>query len=61
MPLDKDLIAILCCPRCKGSLDLDEGETAFTCPACKLRYEVVDGVPNFLPDDARPLEVDPAT
>lgn len=57
MPLDKDLIDILRCPRCKGELDLDPAEEAFTCPACQLQYEVVDGVPNFLPDDARPLKV----
>ncbi len=55
MALDKELVAILCCPRCKGDLDLEQEETAFICTSCQLRYEVQDGVPNFLSEDARPL------
>ncbi len=56
MPLDPKLIEILRCPRCKGELNLDAEQTAFTCPACELQYEVQDGVPNFLPEDARPTD-----
>ena len=56
MALDEDLIQILRCPKCKGELQLDEAQTAFDCLPCKLRYPVVDDIPNFLIDEALPLE-----
>lgn len=54
MELDQELIDILACPKCKGSLDHREGES-FVCEACKLEYPIVDGIPNFLIEEARPL------
>jgi uncharacterized protein len=56
MPLDKELLDILRCPKCKGTLSLEEKETGFVCEPCKLRYAVVDGIPNFLISEAQPLE-----
>lgn len=59
MALDRELIDILACPKCKGKLDLrEQGDavTAFLCRACKLVYPVVDEIPNFIIDEARPLE-----
>jgi uncharacterized protein len=56
MALDKELIDILRCPKCKGDLELDKEQTAFDCKPCKLRYPVVDNIPNFLIDEALPLE-----
>jgi uncharacterized protein YbaR (Trm112 family) len=56
MPLDPELVKILRCPKCKGELVLEEQETAFRCPACRLRYLVENGIPNFLVSEARPLE-----
>jgi uncharacterized protein YbaR (Trm112 family) len=55
MPLAKELIAILACPKCKGQLKLRDDESAFECPACRLVYAVVDDIPNFLIDEATPL------
>jgi len=60
MALDKQLLEILRCPKCKGELEtqLDEdGETesGFICQACKLRYPVNEGIPNFLIADAQPV------
>lgn len=55
MPLNKELIAILACPKCKGSLDLPD-EQAFVCRTCRLVYAVVDGIPNFIIEEAQPLE-----
>ena len=54
MGLDKELIEILRCPKCKGELDVEEA--AFACAKCLLRYRVVDGIPNFIIDEAEPLE-----
>jgi uncharacterized protein len=53
--LPKELLEIVVCPRCKGPLTLQEDEAAFTCSACRLVYAVVDGIPNFLIEEARPL------
>jgi uncharacterized protein YbaR (Trm112 family) len=56
MALDKDLIQILRCPKCKGELELEEDESGFICHACKLRYTVENAIPNFLIDEAERLE-----
>lgn len=55
MPIDKELLEILACPKCKGPVKLADDESAFTCPACRLSYAVQDGIPNFLIEEARPL------
>lgn len=56
MALNRDLIDILACPKCKGPLKLREDESAFECGACKLVYMVVDEIPNFIVEEALPLE-----
>ena len=43
---------LLRCPRCAGTL---EGEAAFECRACGVRYPFVDGVPWLLPEPALAL------
>ena len=55
MPLNRELIDILACPKCKGALDLRGDESAFECGACKLAYPVVDDIPNFIQEVAQPL------
>ncbi len=55
MALNPTLIDILACPKCKGKLDLRPDGSAFTCPACKLLYAVVDDIPNFIVEEAKPL------
>jgi len=56
MDLDQELLAILRCPKCKGELQTEEA--SFVCEACQLRYPVVDGIPNFIIEDAQPLDGD---
>jgi uncharacterized protein len=56
MALNRELIDILACPKCKGALKLRADESAFECPTCKLVYLVTDDIPNFLIDEAQPLE-----
>jgi uncharacterized protein len=55
LQLNRALIDILACPKCKGALILDEAETRFTCKSCKLAFAVVDGIPNFIVDEAESL------
>ena len=56
MPINKELFEILACPKCKGPLDSVEEPEGFACPACNLLYKVEDDIPNFLIEEATPLE-----
>ena len=55
--MKKDMIDILCCPTCKGELELkidkeEKGEIttgSFTCKKCKVTYPIEDGIPDLLP------------
>ena len=55
--MKKDMVKILCCPTCKGDLELDvkkeeKGEIiegSFTCKKCNCNYSIDDGIPNLLP------------
>ena len=55
MPLNRELIEILACPKCKGKIELRSDESAFVCRACKLVYAVEGDIPNFLIEEAKPL------
>ena len=66
-----DLLDILACPVCKGSLDLQADEIAsegaadagevltgtLTCVHCDERYPITGGIPNLLPPDLRDAEI----
>ena len=53
--LDPQLLQILVCPKCKGELEYKEEQNELVCSACRLRYEVRDGIPIMLIDEARAL------
>ena len=55
MPFDKDLLALLACPKCHAPVALEPDESGSVCAACALVYPVEDGIPNFLIEEARPL------
>lgn len=52
MTIDKQLLDILACPKCKADVKL-EGEK-LTCqnPQCGLRYPIRNGIPVMLIDEA---------
>jgi uncharacterized protein YbaR (Trm112 family) len=56
MALNRALIEILACPKCKGAIELRADESAFVCRTCKLIYAVEDDIPNFIIEEAKPLE-----
>lgn len=56
--LDQQLLDILACPKCKGTLLYRQQDEALDCPACRLRYHVRDGIPVMLIDEATPLDQD---
>jgi uncharacterized protein len=53
--LDKQLLEILVCPKCKGELEYRRDENELVCNACRLRYEIRDDIPIMLIDEARAL------
>jgi uncharacterized protein len=55
MPLSKDLIDILVCPKCKGSLTLNEKKDGLICEKCRLIYEIRNDIPVMLVDEAKPV------
>lgn len=57
MPLDKSLLDILVCPKCKGELEYKVGkeDEALLCHSCGLRYDIDEGIPIMLIDEAKPL------
>ncbi len=56
MAINKELLEILACPKCKGGLRLDEGENWLTCEACRLKYPIRDDIPIMLIDEAIPYD-----
>jgi uncharacterized protein YbaR (Trm112 family) len=56
MPISPELIEIVACPKCKGPVKLKDDESGFICAACRLVYTVIDGIPNFLVDEAVSLD-----
>ena len=55
MSLSPQLLAILVCPKCIGTLEYRESEPSLVCHQCRLRYPVRDGIPIMLLDEATPL------
>jgi len=59
--MKRQLMDILCCPVCKGDLDLriqqeDEKEIlegTLHCAVCRVDYPIHEGIPNLLPQTPR--------
>ena len=56
MTINKELLDILACPKCKGTISLNESQDGLICGHCKLLYEIRDGIPIMLIDEAKPFE-----
>jgi uncharacterized protein YbaR (Trm112 family) len=54
--IDKELLDILACPKCKGELRLTEKEDGLICDACRLMYQIKDDIPIMLIDEAIKLD-----
>ncbi len=55
MTIDQELINILVCPKCRGSINLDKENDRLICEPCELFYEIKDGIPIMLIEEAKPL------
>jgi uncharacterized protein len=56
MPISKELLEILACPKCKGDIRLNEAGDGLICDKCRLIYEIKDDIPIMLIDEANPLK-----
>jgi len=54
--INKDLLDILACPKCKGPIALTDDENGLICGQCRLLYEIIDDIPVMLIDKAKKLE-----
>ncbi len=57
MAIKQELLDILACPKCKGNIYLNEAENGLICDHCKLLYEIRDGIPIMLIDEAKPIAI----
>ncbi|MBU4317359.1 MAG: Trm112 family protein [Proteobacteria bacterium] len=55
MAINKELLEILACPKCKGDVILNESGNGLICNPCKLLYEIRDDIPIMLIEEAKPL------
>ncbi|WP_297056463.1 Trm112 family protein [Thermosulfurimonas sp.] len=51
--LPPDLLELLACPKCKGEVQLREDPPGLVCRRCDLFYEIRDGIPVMLIEEAR--------
>lgn len=54
--MDSKLLDILVCPLCKASLEYKKIEQELICHKCKLAYQIDDGIPVMLIDEARKID-----
>jgi uncharacterized protein len=56
MAINKELLDILACPKCKGEVHLTPSGDGLSCQTCKLLYPIKDDIPVMLIDEALPLQ-----
>lgn len=52
---DKKLLSLLVCPLCKGELQHDKQKQELLCFADNLAYDIRDGIPVMLSNEAREI------
>jgi uncharacterized protein YbaR (Trm112 family) len=52
MAIDKELLEILACPKCKGDIGLNDNGDGLICDACRLMYPIKEDIPVMLIDEA---------
>jgi len=53
--IDKALLDILACPKCKGTIHYNDSHNGLICDACQLEYPIRDDIPVMLIDEAKSL------
>jgi len=52
MPIEKKILEVLACPKCKSKLVINDGEDNLSCLTCNVAYPIKDGVPILLSEEA---------
>ncbi len=55
MAIDKELLDILVCPKCKGKVRLSDKKDGLVCERCAIVYPIKDDIPVMLIEEAKPL------
>ncbi len=56
MTINQELLDVLACPKCKNSVRLNENGDGLICDRCLLLYEIKDGIPIMLIDEAKHID-----
>lgn len=54
MPLEPQLLEILCCPVCRQTVRPLPADAGLECAGCHRVYPIVDGIPAMMVEQARP-------
>jgi uncharacterized protein len=54
--INKVLLDILVCPKCKGMIELTDKGDGLICEKCRLLYEIRDDIPIMIIEEAKKLE-----
>jgi uncharacterized protein YbaR (Trm112 family) len=54
--INKDLLDILACPKCKEKVVLSEDGSYLICEKCRVRYPIEDDIPIMLIERAETLD-----
>jgi uncharacterized protein YbaR (Trm112 family) len=55
MKTPSTIFNFLACPKCKGSLHLNQTKDGLVCDRCRLIYPIRDEIPVMLVEEAAPL------
>ncbi len=50
-----DLLRLIVCPKCHGDIRETKNGESVVCAVCRLEYAIVDGIPDMLLEDAKPI------
>lgn len=56
MPLDRELLAIIVCPKCKGDLIYEPEKERLICKNCSVYYPIREDIPILLIEEAKTVE-----
>jgi len=58
--INRELLDLLACPRCKKQVRLNQDSSGLVCAQCRLLYPIRDDIPIMLADEAVPLDSSPS-
>ncbi|KIX12888.1 Trm112 family protein [Dethiosulfatarculus sandiegensis] len=56
MAIDRELLKILACPKCRGQVELSPDQNWLICSDCRLKYRIENDIPVMLIEEAKSLE-----